>query len=130
MTGMFLFWQGRAQDAVTLPPPPPAEEASPAAEPLDLKAPEAAPKTREEKRFNRADKNDDGRIVKDELLQPRRKAFAKLDKNGNGSLSFEEWAVKTIDKFEDADADRSGWLSRAEYATTAPKRKPKKRCAC
>ena len=95
-----------------------------------LAAPEATPKSREEKRFNRADSNDDGRIVVEELLQPRRKAFAKLDGNGDGRLSFEEWAVKTIEKFEDADADRNNQLSRGEYATTAPKpsRKPKCRC--
>ncbi|HEX6410520.1 MAG TPA: EF-hand domain-containing protein [Sphingomicrobium sp.] len=58
--------------------------------------PEATPKSREEKRFSRADKDKNGRIEREELLASRRKAFAKLDKNGNGSLSFEEWAVKTI----------------------------------
>ncbi|HVL29695.1 MAG TPA: EF-hand domain-containing protein, partial [Sphingomicrobium sp.] len=93
--------------------------------------PEATPKSREEKRFARADKDDDGRITAAELYEPRRKAFAKLDTNGNGVLSFEEWAVKTIGKFEGADKDRSGWLTPAEYATTAPKPPKKKaRCAC
>jgi hypothetical protein len=38
--------------------------------------------------------------------------------------------VKTIDKFEEADADKSKWLTPTEYATTAPKRKPKPACAC
>jgi len=85
-----------------------------------LEAPEASPKSREEKRFNRADKNKNGRIESEEVLAPRRKAFAKLDKNGNGALSFDEWAVKSIDKFKGADSDRSGWLTPAEYATTAP----------
>jgi hypothetical protein len=95
-----------------------------------LIAPEATAKSREEKRFNRVDKDKDGRIVVEELLQPRRKAFAKLDTNGDGRLSFEEWAVRTIDKFQDADADRNAQLSRAEYATTAPKPSKKPKCRC
>ena len=70
-------------------------------------APSADPKSKEEKRFARADKDDDGRITLAELVEPRRKAFAKLDLNRDGKLSFEEWAVKTIDKFDDADADKS-----------------------
>ena len=132
MTGAFILWQGRAQDSSSLPEAPPARAAPPAmvmpsAVPA---APEATPKSREQKRFGRADKDDDGRITRDELLQPRRKAFAKLDKNGNGTLSFEEWAVKTLEKFGGADRDRSGWLTPAEYATTAPKPAKKKKCAC
>lgn len=96
-----------------------------------LKAPEASPKSREQKRFARADKDDDGRITAAELFEPRRKAFAKLDKNGNGSLSFEEWAAKTVDKFGGADKDRSGFLSPAEFVTTAPKpAKRKAACSC
>ncbi len=133
MTGAFLMWQGRAQDpGPALPPPPPARPAAAApliAPPAKLQAPEATPKSREEKRFSRADKNKDGRISREELFEPR-KAFAKLDKNGNGALSFEEWAVKTVEKFGGADKDRSGTLTPAEYATTAPPPPKKKRCAC
>jgi hypothetical protein len=96
-----------------------------------LEAPEASPKSREEKRFNRADKDKNGKIESEELLDARRKAFGKLDTNGNGTLNFEEWAVTTIDKFKGADRDRSGWLTPAEYATTAPPPpKPKPKCAC
>ena len=93
-------------------------------------APEATAKTREEKRFGRVDKDKDGRVEAEEVLAPRRKAFAKLDTNGNGALSFDEWAVKTIGKFSSADDDHSGWLSAAEYAETAPKRRPRTRCSC
>jgi len=127
--GAVLFWQARPDQAQAVPMPPPpqaAGELAPLPEP-----PEATPKSREQKRFARADKDDDGRITAAELYEPRRKAFAKLDVNGNGVLSFEEWAVKTIDKFRGADGDRSGWLTPAEYATTAPKpAKRKARCSC
>src|SRR5687768_7090035 len=92
--------------------------------------PEATPKSREERRFSRADKDKNGRVEREELLGPRRKAFAKLDANASGTLSFEEWAVKTAEKFSGADRDRSGWLTRAEYATTAPPQPKRKKCAC
>ena len=76
------------------------------------------------------DKDKDGKIAREELLAPRRKAYAKLDANGNGELSFDEWAVKTLTKFGGADKDRTGWLTAAEYASTAPPPPKKKRCAC
>ncbi|MCL6697548.1 histidine kinase [Sphingomonas sp. NSE70-1] len=94
-------------------------------------APAADPKSKEVKRFDRSDKNEDGRITLAELVEPRRKAFAKLDSDADGRLSFEEWAAKSIEKFEGADADGSKALTRAEFATTAPKARPKKAaCAC
>jgi hypothetical protein len=132
LTGAFLLWQSRAEQGPTLPKPPPARaySASLSTSPSVLEAPEASPKSREEKRFSRADKNKDGKIQAAELLDPRRKAFAKLDTNGNGSLSFEEWAYKTIGKFSGADKDRNGWLTPAEYATTAPPAPKHKSCSC
>ncbi len=131
LTGAFLLWQGHAQSASELPPAPkPLPSGQSVLAPRVLDAPEASPKSREERRFSRADKDKNGRIEREELLAPRRKAFAKLDTNGNGSLQFEEWADKTIDKFAGADKDRSGWLTPAEYATTAPPPPKKKRCSC
>jgi hypothetical protein len=127
LTGAFLLWQSRAQQAPGLPPAPPPRLASSPLTPLQ--APEASAKTREEKRFSRADKNKDGKIEAEEIFAARRKAFAKLDTNGNGTLSFDEWAAKTIEKFKGADSDKSGWLTPAEYATTAPP-PPKKKPAC
>ncbi len=130
IVGAVLFWQARADRAEAVPMPPPPQAAPSALTPLP-NPPEATPKSREEKRFARAAKDDDGRITAAELYEPRRKAFAKLDVNGNGVLSFEEWATKTIGKFEGADADRSGWLTAAEYSTTAPPPpKRKARCSC
>jgi len=131
LTGAFLLWQSRATQNSGLPPAP-----APAARPLiNLAsipdAPSADPKGKEEKRFDRADKDKSGTITLAELVEPRRKPFAKLDLNQDGKLSFEEWAVKTIDKFKTADANHNGGLTRAEYATTAPKPKAKKpQCAC
>lgn len=134
LTGAFLLWQGRATSP-TLPPAPAPRSAVPADSPVFLKpigeAPIADPKSKEEKRFARADKNDDGKITLAELVEPRRKPFAKLDLDRDGKLSFEEWAVKTLDKFAGADADKNKALTPAEYATTAPKpKKVKPACSC
>jgi hypothetical protein len=130
VTGAFLLWQGRAQDASMLPEAPPAVAGQPSMVVAGSvpQAPEATPQSREERRFSRADKDKDGKVAREELLAPRRKAYAKLDTN-NGALSFEEWAAKTLTKFGGADKDRTGWLTAAEYASTAPPPK-KKRCAC
>jgi hypothetical protein len=130
MTGAFLLWQGRAEQSSSLPPAPPARLAGSSLALAQLQAPEASAKSREEKRFSRADKNKDGKIEAEELLGARRKAFAKLDANGNGGLSFEEWAMKTITKFQGADKDRNGVLTAAEYATTAPPPPKHKTCSC
>jgi hypothetical protein len=70
ITGAFLLWQGRAQDGPALPPPP--EKAAGA--PMLLQTPPAATeKSREEKRFARADRDNDGKIRLPELLEPRRR---------------------------------------------------------
>src|SRR6476661_6641431 len=79
MTGAFLLWQSRAAEAPGLPEAPPPRLAS--ALPFSgkaqvLRAPEASPRSREERRFSRADKNKDGKIESEEILGARRKAFA------------------------------------------------------
>lgn len=131
LTGAFLIWQSGAAQSPALPKAPPARQAGPIITTAQFEAPEASPKSREEKRFSRADKDKNGKIESEELLGTRRKAFGKLDTNNNGTLNFEEWAVTTIDKFKEADRDGSGWLTAAEYATTAPPPpKPKPKCAC
>lgn len=125
-----LIWTGDPRPAAALPPPPQQTEAVEADEPLPDTVPEASPKTREEKRFGRYDKDRDGAITRDEYLVSRRKAYAKLDKDGDGRLSFEEWATKTTTKFAGADRDKSGSMSAAEFATTAVKRRPARRAPC
>ena len=128
---LFLFRASATADVVVPPPPMPAVVADPAETPLPDRLPEAAPATREERRFNRYDKDRDARITRDEYLASRRKAFAKLDKNDDGRLDFEEWAVRTTTKFAGADKDRSNSLNRAEFATTAVKRRaPRRRADC
>ena len=131
VAGGFLIWTSRAEPEEAASP---AQNGAPSGALLQSRSlpepPAASEKTKEEKRFARADKDDDGKITRAELLEPRQKAFAKLDKNGNGSLSFEEWAVKTVDKFAGADADKSGWLSPKEYETTRPKQRAKPKCDC
>ena len=112
----------------------PAAAASTSVEAQDVTGgvavPEALPKTREEKRFNRYDKDRNGTITREEYLLSRHKAFAKLDKNGNGALDFDEWAVKTETKFATADKDKSGAMNATEFATTAVKRKAPRKTNC
>lgn len=95
----------------------PAEEAG---EEVPLPAlPAPTPKSREEKRFARADRDDDGIVSSAEFLAARRRNFDKLDVNGDGGLSFEEYAAEGFRKFRSADADSDGKLNPAEFATTA-----------
>lgn len=139
LTGGVFLWQGLSRDAEVraMPDPPPALPEIPVAganapkrgtPPPEL--PEAKAETREERRFNRYDRDRNERISRIEMLSTRTAAFRKLDRNGDNLLSFEEWAVTTSDRFAGADADKSGDLTRAEFATTAPKRKPKPKCGC
>ena len=125
LTGAFLLWQSRAEQAPACPPRPSRAPVSALLDPAaPLQAPEASPKSREEKRFSRADKNKDGRIESEEMFGARRKAFAKLDANGNGALSFEEWAAKTIDKFQGADKDRIGLADPRRICDHRARRRP------
>jgi EF hand len=131
ITGSVLALQSRAEEpALPTAPQPRLASASTRLSPIP-DAPEADAKSKEEKRFARVDKDENGRITLAELVEPRRKAFAKLDVDQDGKLSFEEWSVRTIDKFAEADADKNRALTPAEYAATAPKPRPKKpACAC
>jgi hypothetical protein len=122
--GIFLFQSKAAPEALPSPPPmTQADNGSDAAEalpPLE-RIPRATDRTREQKRFDRYDRDRSEAITLAELMEPRRKAFAKLDRDKDGKLSFEEWAIRTSTRFSDADKDKSGRLTRAEFATTAPK---------
>ena len=123
-----ILMAGRDRPASAVLPAQPAAVQGDRAIPLPSAVPEATPETREERRFGRYDKDEDGGITRDEYLAQRRKAYARLDANGDGHLSFDEWAVKATTKFAAADRDRSGAMSPVEFATTAVKRKPAPRC--
>ena len=127
--GLFLFRSDAATEKLPPPPAVVAMGAEPDA-PMAEDPPAASQRTREQKRFDRYDKDRDGRITREEYLASRRKAYAKLDTNGDGRLSFDEWAAKTSTKFATADKGRDGALDAAEFATTAVKRKPARRVDC
>ncbi|WP_029625366.1 EF-hand domain-containing protein [Sphingomonas sp. PAMC 26605] len=119
-----LILNRNARSVAALPLSSPAPPAAGATAPLPATVPEASDKTREQKRFDRYDKDRDGKVTREEYLAARRKAFAKLDVNHDGMLSFDEWAVKAEGKFALADADKSGAMTPVEFARTAVKRKP------
>jgi len=129
--GVFLFRSSATTEAASVPVPRQAVAGEAPQEVTDDDPlPSASPRTREEKRFDRQDKDRNGAIARDEYLLNRRKAYARLDSNGDGRLSFDEWAVKATTKFAGADVDRSGTLTAAEFATTAVKRTPRARLRC
>lgn len=138
MAAGLFWWQGRAAvDPGKLPPialSAPADELSlPEADSKGMRGaalPQATEQTREQRRFDRLDRNRDGRIARVEALAPRVAAFRKLDVDGNNLLTFEEWAVRTSTKFKTADANRDNALDRAEFATTKPKPRAKPACVC
>jgi hypothetical protein len=131
----FFVWKGVAQEEEEAVPRAPNEARliTPASEKAPRRPPAADERTKEQRRFDRADRDNDGRITLEELYYPRRRAFQRLDRNGDGRLAFEEWAVSTSEKFGEADANRDRSLTRQEFATTAPRpRAParQKNCAC
>ena len=138
MAAGLFWWQGRAAiDPGKLPPAalaaPQNELSLPEASGQGLQGaalPEATEQTREQRRFDRLDRNRDGKISRVEALAPRASAFRKLDVDGNNLLSFEEWAVKTSSKFKGADANGDGLLDRIEFATTKPKPHVQPDCKC
>jgi hypothetical protein len=126
--GMLLFGARAERDAVL--PAQPVRTAAQADDPLPAAMPEASPKTREQKRFGRYDKDRDGAITRDEYLASRRKAYARLDTDRDGRLSFDEWSAKTSAKFAAADRDRSGAMTAAEFVATAVKRTARTPAKC
>ena len=92
IAGSVIALKGHAEEPSLPSAPQPRLAAAVPLSPIP-NAPEADAKSKEEKRFARADQNEDGQITLAELVEPRREAFAKLDVNSDGRLSFEEWAV-------------------------------------
>ena len=135
-TAGLFWWQGRAATEVGEAPPQfadvppeglPGEDGSGQ---MGAAPPEANEATKEQRRFDRLDRNRDGKITRVEMLTPRVAQFRKLDTDGNNLLSFEEWAVKTSNRFKGADRNGDNNLDRAEFATTKPKPAAKPVCKC
>lgn len=126
----FFWWRSQAGPGSVVPPVPVEIAGEDEAERPRVDPPKADEKTREERRFNRYDKDRDGRITREEYLVSRHKAYAKLDVDNDGRLSFDEWAVRTTTKFETADADRSQAMSPDEFWTTRVIRKPRPKPEC
>ncbi len=134
--GLF-WWQGRAALDIGDPPPPsvdlPADEELPGVTGQGLRGampPAASEVTKEQRRFDRLDRNRDSKITRVEMLSPRVAGFRKLDTDGNNLLSFEEWAVKTSNRFKGADGNGDGNLDRGEFTKTKPKVKAQPACNC
>jgi len=120
----FFWWQGRA--ALEKGAPPPDLTARSSDQPLELPSadphgrgaalPTAVKKlmSKDDKRFNRFDKNRDGTVNRNEMLSTRVKAFQKLDINHDNLLSFEDWAVNTANRFKEIDSNGDGIISRDE----------------
>jgi hypothetical protein len=135
VTAGFFIWKGTAQSEDTNPvPDAPADAAGTAPTPGRPRMPPSADeRTREQRRFDRADRDNDGRVTLVELTYGRRRNFDRLDTDHNGQLSFEEWAARTLRTFATADGDRDRALNRAEFAATAPRRRATARrqtCDC
>jgi len=131
-TGFFV-WKGVAQQEDPVPRPGPGERVTAASTKAPARPPAADERGKEERRFDRADRDRDGRVTLEELYHPRRRAFQRLDRDGDGRLAFEEWAVRTATKFGEADANRDRALNRQEFAATAPRRRTparQKGCDC
>lgn len=126
----WLAFAGEARSGAALPARPALVASTREADSPEVVLPEATPRTREERRFGRYDKDRNGAITRDEYLLSRRKAYGRLDRDGDGRLSFEEWSAKTTAKFAAADRDKSGAMDAAEFATTAVKRRPARRAPC
>ncbi len=138
MAGFFLVRSMAGQEVL-----PPVPETTVEAEKADItelanpmrfagstKPPSATELSKEEKRFNRYDKDKNGAVAKAEYLASRQKAYTKLDVNGDGVLSFDEYAVKTVKKFAAADRDKTGSLNRSEFSTTRVVRKLRPKLNC
>ena len=139
-SGLF-WWQGRAATEQGAPPPDIAAPADPEAEEEPLPdedgaglrgpaLPEVDDETREERRFNRLDRDRDNLVTRNEMLGTRVAAFRKLDRDGNNLLSFEEWSVATSNRFKSADGNGDNRLTRQEFERTRPKEGAQPKCRC
>ncbi len=128
----FFIWKAVAGNETPVPAAPAAVAGEADAPLVPGQPPSADARTREQRRFDRADRDNNGNVTLEEMTYQRRRNFQRLDADHNGQLSFEEWASATLRKFAQADANNDRALNRAEFATTAPRprRTAAARCDC
>jgi hypothetical protein len=131
----FFAWKGFAQRNDSPVPAAPAQVETAALDDVPEipgQPPAADARTREQRRFDRADRDNNGNVTLEEMTFQRQRNFQRLDTDHNGQLNFQEWAASTLRKFADADANHDRALNRAEFATTAPRprRTASARCDC
>jgi len=86
----------------------------------------AGPVLAADKAFQKADKNKDGKITRQEYTHATSKAFDALDKNSDGVLTKEE--IQSNDKIDadklisETDANRDGKILKQEYQKAAQQR--------
>ena len=105
----FFAWKGFAQRNDSPVPTAPLQVAAADAEEVPEvpgQPPAADARTREQRRFDRADRDNNGSVTLEEMTFQRQRNFQRLDADHNGQLSFQEWAASTLRKFGDADANR------------------------
>jgi hypothetical protein len=120
----FFIWKGVAQRGEAVVPNAPVQTASAVDVPeIPGQPPAADARTREQRRFDRADRDNNGSVTLEEMTFQRRRNYQRLDTNHDNQLSFEEWAASTLRKFAEADANHDRALNRGEFAATAPRQR-------
>jgi hypothetical protein len=130
----FFIWKGMAARAENPVPDAPVAATVAEDDPAAPGRPPAADaRGREQRRFDRADRDNNGAVTLEEMTFQRRRNYQRLDTDRNGQLSFEEWAASTLRKFAEADGNHDRALNRAEFSATAlrPRRTASAaRCDC
>ena len=100
----FFIWKGVASRAENPVPNAPVETASAADIPeVPGQPPSADARTREQRRFDRADRDNNGNVTLEEMTYQRRRNYQRLDANHDGVIDETEIAnasaaLKTLDK--------------------------------
>jgi len=83
-------------------------------------------KERLEKRFNKMDANNNGKVSYKEFTAKMKKKFQKFDQDSNGILSHDEfvnaWKHKGKKAFKKLDTDNSGSITASEFNAKKEKR--------